>query len=187
MERGDLGAAATLIIRELGGEVFAFLRGVLHDEGEADEVFAATSERLWRSLAAFEWRSSLRTWMYVIARNEAARFALGAKRRNVGRVPPAELENVVAVVRTETISALRSEKRDKVRALWGELSVDDRTLLLLRIDRGLEWVDIARVFLTNEENCTDEDLTRESARLRKRFQLIKRRLAERAREEGLVR
>ncbi len=187
MEQGDLRAAATLIIRELGGEVFAFLRGVLHDEGDADEVFAATSERLWRSLPAFEWRSSLRTWLYVIARNEAARFALGAKRRNVGRVPPAELENVVAAVRTETISALRTAKRDKIRALWGELSVDDRTLLILRIDRDLEWIDIARIFLTNDEQtCTDDELTREAARLRKRFQLIKRRLAQRAREEGLL-
>jgi RNA polymerase sigma-70 factor (ECF subfamily) len=186
VERGDLRAAATLIINELGGEVFAFLVGALHNEGDADEVFAATSERLWRSLATFEWRSSLRTWMYVIARNEVARFALGAKRRNVGRVPPAELENVVAAVRTETISALRTAKRDKIRALWGELSVDDRTLLLLRIDSGLDWADIARVFLANEETSTDEDLTRESARLRKRFQLIKRRLAQRAREEGLL-
>ncbi|MGH7296105.1 MAG: RNA polymerase sigma factor [Polyangiaceae bacterium] len=183
---GDVSRATTAVLRDLGPEVFGFLRGALGDEADADEVFAATSERIWRSLSAFRWQCTLRTWAYVIARNEIARFIQGKKRRNAGRVTPSELDHVVAAVRTETQSALRSEKRDKLRALRDELPVDDRTLLILRVDRGLEWEAIARAFLEDPEGCSEEQIKREAARLRKRFQLVKRRLSDRAREEGLL-
>jgi RNA polymerase sigma-70 factor, ECF subfamily len=183
---GDTGPAATLAIRTFGPEVLGFLRGVLVSEADADEVFAATSERLWRSLATFKWRCSLRTWAYVIARNEVVRFLRGARRRNAGRATPSEIEGVVAAVRTETRSALRSEKRNKLMALRDELPADDRTLLILRIDRELPWEEIALTFLTDAENWSAEQIKRESARLRKRFQLVRSRLADRAREEGLL-
>jgi RNA polymerase sigma-70 factor (ECF subfamily) len=184
-EAGDQAAAATLVLRELGPEIFGFLRAALGSSADADEVSAATSERIWRSLPAFQWRSSVRTWAYVIARNEAARFQRGARRRNAGRVTPSQLEDVVAIVRTETRSALRTEKRDKIRALREELSIDDRTLLILRVDRDLEWTAVARIFL-GDEASPDEVTKREAARLRKRFQLVRLRLVERAREEGLL-
>jgi RNA polymerase sigma-70 factor (ECF subfamily) len=183
---GNLALAVTELLRSLGPEVFGFLRGVLASEADADEVFAATSERVWRSLPAFQWQSSLRTWVYVIARHEMLRHLDGARRRERGRVTPSALEDVVAAVRTETRSALRSDKRSKLRALRDELPVDDRTLLILRVDRDLEWDAIARAFLPEGDLAGDEAIRRESARLRKRFQIIKKRLAERARQEGLL-
>jgi RNA polymerase sigma-70 factor (ECF subfamily) len=183
---GNLGLAVTELLRSLGPEVFGFLRNVLGSEADAEEVFAATSVRVWRSLAGFEWQSSLRTWVYVIARREMLRHLRGARRHAQGRVTPSALEDLVAAVRTETRSALRSEKRNKLRALRDELSVDDRTLLVLRVDRDLQWEEIARAFLPDVDGATDEAIRRESARLRKRFQIIKKRLADRAREEGLL-
>lgn len=183
---GDVRGAATQVIRQLGPEVFGFLRGALGSETDADEVFAAASERVWRSLPGFRWQSSLRTWFYVIARNEIARFIERRRRRDAGRVTASELEDVIARVRTETRSALRSEKRNKLEALRDELPVDDRTLLILRVDRDLSWEEIARAFLPDAESCTEEQIKREAARLRKRFQLVKQRLTERAREEGLL-
>jgi RNA polymerase sigma-70 factor (ECF subfamily) len=181
---GDVGAAATALLRSLGPEVFGFLRASLGNESDADEVFASTSERVWRSLASFRWQCTLRTWTYVVARNEIARFADGTRRHHAGRVTPSQLDEVVAMVRTETRSALRTEKRNKLKELRDELPVDDRALLVLRIDRELEWEEVARTFLP--ESCTEEEIKRESARLRKRFQLVKRRLADRARQEGLL-
>jgi RNA polymerase sigma-70 factor (ECF subfamily) len=183
---GDVDRAVTAVVRELGPEVFGFLRGALGSDVDADEVFAAASARVWQSIAAFRWQCSLRTWVYVIARNEIARFADGAKRHNAGRVTPSELDDVVAAVRSETSSALRSEKRNKLQALRDELSVEDRTLLILRIDRDLQWDDIARAFLADDEGVAGDEIKREAARLRKRFQLVKTRLTERARQEGLI-
>jgi RNA polymerase sigma-70 factor (ECF subfamily) len=59
-------------------------------------------------------------------------------------------------------------------------------LLVLRVDRGLAWEDIALTFLDDPEAASEEDKKREAARLRKRFQIVKKRLGERAREVGLL-
>jgi RNA polymerase sigma-70 factor (ECF subfamily) len=171
----------------VGSEIFGFLHGVVGSDADADEIFSATSERVWRSLATFRWQCTLKTWVYSIARNEMLRFVEGVRKGNAGRVTPSALEEVVAQVRTETLSALRTEKRDQLRKLRDELPHDDRTLVILRVDRELSWEEIARTFLVDHETITDDQIAREAARLRKRFQLVKGRLADRAREKGLLR
>jgi RNA polymerase sigma-70 factor (ECF subfamily) len=183
---GQVGEAATLSLRKLGPEVFGFLRAVVGSEADADEIFSATSERLWKSLPTFHWRCALRTWFYVLARNEVNRFIRGARRREARRATPSQLDHVVAAVRTETQSALRTEKRDTLNRLRNELPVEDRMLLVLRVDRGLEWDAIAPMFLEDAADSSPEEIKREAARLRKRFQLVKGRLSKRAREEGLL-
>jgi RNA polymerase sigma-70 factor, ECF subfamily len=186
---GDVDAAATVIVQNYGQQVYGFLRAALGNDADADEVFAATSERLWRGLPAFRWQCSVRTWIYVIARNESSRYLRGARRRQLGRVSTSRLDEVIAAVRTATRSALQSTKLDRLRALRDELPVEDRMLLILRVDRDFNWEDIARTLLDQNRDHdppSDEALRRESARLRKRFQLIRQRLAARARDEGIL-
>jgi RNA polymerase sigma-70 factor (ECF subfamily) len=183
---GNATAAATETLRTLGPEVLGFLSGVLGDDADADEVFAAMSERLWHSLVSFEWRCSLRTWAYVIARHEISRFRRRARRHLAGRVRISELADAIAAVHSETRSTQRSARRRKLTVLRDELPPDDRTLLVLRVDRDLSWEEIALVFIRDPRRCTEENRKREAARLRKRFQLVKERLARRVREEGLL-
>jgi RNA polymerase sigma-70 factor, ECF subfamily len=186
VREGNVDRATTEALRALGPDLFGFVRGVVRSDGDAEDIFAATSARAWRSLAAFRWHCALRTWLYCIARNETLRFLDGARRHNAGRATPSALDEVVAAVRTETLSALRTEKRDALRRLRDELPPDDRTLVILRIDRDLPWEEIALAFLDDLDGSTDDAVAREAARLRKRFQLVKRRLADRAREAGLL-
>src|SRR5258706_463895 len=65
------------------------------------------------------------------------------------------------------------------------LPIDDQTLLILRVNRKLNWKDIARVMAPTLE-ASDAALEKESARLRKRFQLVAERLRRMALREGLV-
>jgi RNA polymerase sigma-70 factor (ECF subfamily) len=181
LEAGELGQATTLALRELGPEILGFLSGVLGND-DADEVFSTFSVRLWRSLKGFEGRCSLRTWTYVLARHEIGRFRRGARRHAYGRVPISELQEVLAAVRTRTRSTLVADRRRTLTKLRDELPIEDRTLLILRVDRNLAWDDIALAFAEDPEVFSDEDKKRESARLRKRFQLVKRRLVARARD-----
>ena len=177
----DTAGAVTLTLRELGPEVFGFVATAIGDDDDADEVFAALSERLWRSLAGFEGRCSIRTWTYVLARHELGRYRRGAKRHADGRVPISEIQSVLAIARSETRSSLATEKRQRLSILRDELPVEDRTLLILRVERKLPWDEIALAFADSPEAMTAEACKRESARLRKRFQLIKERLVARAR------
>ncbi len=178
---GETSRAATVALRTLGPEVFGFLAGVL-GQSDAEEVFSAFSERLWKSLDTFEGRCSVRTWGYVLARHEIGRHRRGARRHERGRVPISEYEEVLAVARSSSSSALGSAKRSALVKLRDELSVEDRTLLVLRVDRNLAWDEIALAFAEKPESTTPEDRKRESARLRKRFQLVKEKLVARARD-----
>ena len=99
----------------------------------------------------------------------------GARR---GMRGDSQLDDVCARVRTRTEPRLRTEVKDGFRALRDVLEPDDRELLVLRVDRGLAWEDVARVMLA--------ELRTECARLRKRYQLLKDDLRRRAREAGLV-
>jgi RNA polymerase sigma-70 factor, ECF subfamily len=175
---GDVAQAATLSLREYATEIFGFLAALV-GERDADEVFSAFSERLWRALKDFEGRCSVRTWCYVLARRELGRFLRGARRRANRVVPISGYEEVLEAARTASRSTFATTKRQKLAKLRDVLPKDDRTLLILRIDRNLAWDEIALAFADTPEALGADDRKREAARLRKRFQLIKDRLKER--------
>ncbi len=187
-DRGDYSAAATRALRGYGSEIFGFLIAVHREEQDASDVFSEVAEALWRGLPDFAWESTLRTWAYAIARNSSRMFRRGAARRarRDPRAGESALDEVAEAVRTETLVFLRTETRTRVEALRDALEPEDRMLLVLRVDRQLGWNELARVMHTESTALDDAGLTREAARLRKRFQLIKERIRELARREGIV-
>jgi RNA polymerase sigma-70 factor (ECF subfamily) len=183
---GDVRSAATLAIRTYGAELFGFLVSLHSSQADADDVFAATAERVWQSLGAFRWECSLRTWMYAVCRNESHRFREGVQRHERRRASSSEASGVAAEVRTATLPYLNSTVQTAFTQLRETLEPEDRTILVLRLDRDLAWDEIARVLGSETASVTDEWLRRESARLRKRFEAIKHRLTNLARERGLL-
>jgi RNA polymerase sigma-70 factor (ECF subfamily) len=179
-DQGDHGRAATLAVRGYGPEILGFLHALHRDEDEAGEVFSQFCEDLWRGLSGFAQRASFRTWLYVLARHASHRFRRTRKRssrveRRFADCP--ELEQVEQRMRTATLTFLRSQTRTRFVELRDALEEDDRALLILRVDKELDWNELARVF-HDGESLDDKTLARESARLRKRFQLVKDRLRE---------
>jgi len=81
---------------------------------------------------------------------------------------------------------LKTSIRNAFTELRETLDVEDRTILVLRLDRGLSWDEVARVFHDDVEIMSDDLRKREAARLRKRFELIKQRLKVLACERGLL-
>jgi len=189
LEQGDISGAATAAIRGYGAEIFGFLVAFHHDEDDAAEVFSIFSERLWRDLPSFKGECSFRTWAYVLARHGSLNYRRDLRRREKRQGPLPEgsaLSEIVEQVRTETVSYLRTERRTRFTALRDSLPPEDQMLLVLRVDRGLAWNELARVLHDSAEPLGDEALKREAARLRKRFQLIKARLLELGRLAGVV-
>jgi RNA polymerase sigma-70 factor (ECF subfamily) len=118
----------------------------------------------------------------MLAKRAASRVVKQKRRAPV----PASSELVgklVQEIRTETLSYLRTEKKSRLHALRDTLPDDEKTLLLLRVDRKLSWDELARVL--SDEDLDDEAIKREAARLRKRFQLVKDKLRALATREGL--
>jgi RNA polymerase sigma-70 factor (ECF subfamily) len=184
IEARDLRAAATATIEGYGPEVLGFLVTLLRDEHDAAEVFSQTCEDLWAGLPGFKGRSSMRTWLYVLARHAAARHRRSPHRRPGRNVAVSQVTGIAQDVRSRTMPHLRTDVKDRFAAIRDALPEEDRALLVLRVDRSMSWNDIARVLSPGEDS--DEALTRAAARFRKRFQLVKDEIRARAREAGLI-
>jgi RNA polymerase sigma-70 factor, ECF subfamily len=175
---GDPKAAAQLILQRYGGDVLRILLARFRNEEHASESFARFAEALWIALPDFAFRCSVRAWVFTLARNSANRYLERELRRARRAVPLSSahpLAEQVQTLRTETQAHLRTDNKQRVAALRAQLSQDDQLLLTLRIDRHLEFREIAHVTL-GDENASDEAVQRESARLRKRLSLIKTQL-----------
>jgi RNA polymerase sigma-70 factor, ECF subfamily len=181
---GDFEATTTAAICQYGPELFGFLVSMHRD-------YDAASDAFWQSMPRFEWGCTLRAWCYRLAHNAGIDVLRGErKKRHVGLSSAPEISKIAAHVRTSTMSALRSEKRTALEELRDELPEEDRALLILRIDRGLKWHEVALVLAegsrVSDRLQDDAALKREAARLRKRFQLVVERLRATARERKLL-
>lgn len=177
---GDFQRAATEALQLYGSELFGYLCNVARDEDLASDAFSATCERLWKGLPAFRWESSLRSWLYTIARNAMSTLRAHPSRRPERNASVSEIEDIAHKIRTATLPIHRTEVREGIRALRDELSREDAELVLLRIDRKMSWRDIARVI----HEGADPD--KHTAALRKRFERAKEHLRRLATERGFV-
>ena len=175
--------AATLALNGYGDELLGYLVAMLRDETAASDAFALCAEDLWRGLPRFRWECSFRTWAYGLARHAIARVKRDPHRRRATALDDAPVAMLVEQVRSRTATFLRTETKDKVAALRAALDPDDQTLLILRLNRGLPWREIAHV-LAGDDEVAPAALDRQAAALRKRFERLKTELKARVREAG---
>jgi RNA polymerase sigma-70 factor (ECF subfamily) len=188
-DAGDKRLAATELLEGYGRELFGFLLARLRDRDAASEVFSQFTEDLWRGLDGFRWHCSARVWSYTLLRHAASRYLEDNHRRRGRQVPLSRAGPLSAIeekVRTATLAAARTESRSGVARLRESLPVEDQTLLVLRVNRGLDWNEIAQVMAYDGQSVPEETLKKEAARLRKRYQLAKERLRRMAIEQGIV-
>lgn len=192
-DAGELQLSATLLLELYGPEIFRFLVAKLHDAEMAADVFGDFTEDLWRGIAGFRWACSSRAWAYTLARHAASRTIKQQRkcaRRNVSLSRAEPLSQIAERVRSQTSAQLRTETRGRFAALRRQLAEDEQLLLILRVNRELPWLDIARILangsVSEAMQLSPEALTTEAARLRKRFQKAKEKLRRLAAEAGLI-
>jgi RNA polymerase sigma-70 factor (ECF subfamily) len=183
---GDRDKAATLLLESYGREIFRFLLSRLRDDDATSEVFSQFTEDLWRGLGGFRWQCSARVWSYTLARHAASRFVADAHRRRGREAPLSPLHEVEQKIRTQTLAALRTEIKTRLAELREQLPLDDQTLLILRVNRRLDWKEIARVMIDDAEGTTEGGIDKAAVRLRKRFQAVKEKLRRMVSDAGLA-
>lgn len=173
----DRSAAVAALIKGYGPEIWTYLAGVLRSsDDELGDAFATFCEDVCRGLPAFRFESSVRTWAYVIARRAALRQLRDRRRRARRFDGPAEIEAIAQAVRSTTVDHLRTTNHERLAAVRDQLDHDDRTILILRVDRQLAWREIARIMADGE--LAPDALRKREQVLRKKFESIKRRLRE---------
>ena len=130
-----------------------------------DDAFDLTQETYVRALTQieqFDARSSLTTWVFRIAVNQALQFL---RRRDLGRAKVQDL-------RERQAGAAGADPRDTridVRQALTTLEVDEQAILLLRYHEGLSYQEIADV-LECAGGTVASRLNRSRQRLKSRLQ-----------------
>ena len=179
LEAGDTRAAAEAVVRDLGPQILGYLVSILRNDAEAGDVFSQFTEDLWRGLPGFRGECPLRVWAYRLAWHAAARHLRDPYRARGRRLDTTELSRIAEEVRSSVLLGKREARQRGVDRLRARLEPDEQTLLVLRLDRGLSWREVATVL-------ADEGVPVDEAALRKRFERLKDKLARMAREEGLI-
>jgi RNA polymerase sigma-70 factor, ECF subfamily len=176
LEAGEVDEAATVALQAFGPALLGYLASLL-DEDDARDVFSAVAEDAWRGLPGFRFECSLRAWLFRLAWHAASRFLRDPWRRRGQPLPTSAASRLAASIADESRSP--EGRRGALRALRMRLSPEEQSLLVLRVDKELEWEEVADVLAEAGGSSTP-------AALRKRFERVKDRLARMAREEGLL-
>lgn len=169
LDAGTPDHAATEAIRALGPAVLRYVRALLRSEADASDAFSYWAESVWSGLPGFRGDAPLRTWALRLAYHAALAVREQAWRRRVRPFVTGEASRLAETLRTA--SAVRSERqRRKLDAVISTLSVEEQTLLALRVDQGLSWQEIAGVLSTEARRVS-------AATVAKRYERLKERLA----------
>jgi RNA polymerase sigma-70 factor, ECF subfamily len=76
-QQKNFSAAFEMFLSGYGTDIWWFLLGKVRDQQEAQEVYQHTLTNIWKGFPNFEWRSTLRTWAYLIARHTLSRHQSG--------------------------------------------------------------------------------------------------------------
>jgi RNA polymerase sigma-70 factor (ECF subfamily) len=142
---GDERAATALVERHasaLGRYVAS-----LGERDGAEEVVQDTFVRAFSSIDTFRGDSSLRTWLFTIAR----RLVVDRRRAFRRRKDNTELDEADASTEYTALDGMiATEARNRVWGAVGKLSPTQREVFLLRVNEGLSYREIAEVAGTTE-------------------------------------
>ena len=174
LKTGDRAEFARLV-DVYSGPIYRMALKMLNDTQDAEDVLQNTFLNAYRNLQDFEGRSSLSTWLYRIAVNEALMLI---RRRNPnqvsvdediqtedGELEPRQIVDWCCLPEREFLTA---ETRRKLDDAIQSLSPALRTVFLLRDVEGLSIKETADVLNLNE-NVVKTRLLRARLNLRERL------------------
>jgi RNA polymerase sigma-70 factor (ECF subfamily) len=138
--------AATLLVERHAPALARFVAS-LGVRGEADEVVQDTFVRAFGSLDAFRGESTLRTWLFTIAR----RLVLDRRRALRRRGEAVDLDEADAATEYDALDGVVADETvARLQAALGRLTPTQREVFLLRVNEGLSYKEIAEVASTTE-------------------------------------
>ena len=157
-QRGDVAAYEELLRRHQQ-RVFAVVSRILRRREDVEDVAQQVFVKAYFSLRRFDLRSAFGTWLYKIAVNECWDYL--RKKRVRRLVYEADLseeqvrqldsisESSIGVEKPREDAARRTEQRDLLERLLGELEEKDRLMLVMKEVEGFSVEEIGEVLGLN--------------------------------------
>ncbi|HEY9514815.1 MAG TPA: RNA polymerase sigma factor [Gemmatimonadaceae bacterium] len=144
--RGGEERAATLLVLRHAPALARFVAS-LGERREAEEVVQDTFVRAFASLDGFRGESSLRTWLFTIARN----IVRDRIRSRKGRYHIVALEENHAITEHDALDAAVSDETGaRLREAVARLSYMQREVFTLRVSEGMSYREIAAIVGSTE-------------------------------------
>jgi RNA polymerase sigma-70 factor (ECF subfamily) len=138
--------AATLLVERHAAALSRFAASVGARE-DVQEVVQDTFVRAFASLDGFRGDSSLRTWLFTIAR----RLILDRRRSARRRGEQVEVQEGDVVTEFDSLDdVVADETRARLQAAMEELSPTQREVFVLRVSEGMSYKEIADSVGTTE-------------------------------------
>jgi RNA polymerase sigma-70 factor (ECF subfamily) len=138
--------AATLLVERHAAALARFAASV-GARVDVQEVVQDTFVRAFASLDGFRGDSSLRTWLFTIAR----RLILDRRRSARRRGEQVEVQEGDVVTEYDSLDeVVADETRARLRAAMEELSPTQREVFVLRVSEGMSYKEIADSVGTTE-------------------------------------
>ncbi|HEX5180676.1 MAG TPA: RNA polymerase sigma factor [Gemmatimonadaceae bacterium] len=138
--------AATLLVERHATPLARFV-AALGERREVEEVVQDTFVRAFASLDGFRGESSLRTWLFTIARNLVRDRARSRK----GRRDVVAIEDWHAATEHDALDvAVADEMEARMRRAVAALTPMQRDVFTLRVTEGMSYKEIAAVVSSTE-------------------------------------
>jgi RNA polymerase sigma factor, sigma-70 family len=150
--------AFAALVEATSPSLYSLLLRILNDEQDAEDILQETYIKAFAALPSFEGRSSLKTWLFRIATNEAL-MAIRKRKPQVQLTEidreddeveaPIEIVDWCCIPEPELMNA---ETRRKLDEAIQHLSLGLRTVFLLRDVQGLSGEETAAIMGISVDN-----------------------------------
>jgi RNA polymerase sigma-70 factor (ECF subfamily) len=151
IRRRDYRMALDLIVKTHAPRIGRLCYAMSGNQAEAEELIQEILLAAYQAMPVFEGRSTVRTWLYTIARRTCSK-ALQKRRRRDLLGPCSEDLLLLATDAKDPQQALESsESHDRLRRAVGGLPPTQKEVLLLRFVSGLRYREVGQICGISEE------------------------------------
>lgn len=143
--RRDARRAIALIDASHGAALYRFIRTMVGRDDVADDLYQTTLVEAYRDLHTFGGRSSVRTWLFAIARNRCLDTLKLAKRRDARFTSAEQLPEPADPAPAVDQRLSDSQLVAALEHCLDELAPEVRMVLVMRFTEGFAYDDIARI------------------------------------------
>ena len=138
LEAGDRDRALTLLMRSYGQTIYRYCHRMV-GPGQVDDVHQITFVQAYESLERFRGDSSLRTWLYGIARHRCLDMIRKQRRHGPSADKAPEKQD------PKSGADQRIAARDVLRKCLGNLKPEVREAVILRYQEGYSYPEMAKI------------------------------------------
>jgi len=142
--RGDVTGALHQLMRRHGRTLYRYCREALRDATRADDIHQQVFIEAYRDLPCFRGRSTVRAWLFAIARHRVL-DSVRQHRRAQLHIEEVEIADLPDPGASPVESIDDARLREALIASIRELDERARTALLLRYQQGFTFEEMAEI------------------------------------------